>query len=677
MSMAANEFEGFQVVVYPMLRDLKGVRLDFSDLVSENGNRMPASDIQYFTEDVYQMRRNWMTRELMFAGKLYETVDPLIPAEPASARRHVHTPFYVLVRTRPDTAAGVYRGKITISAQAEAVSELDLELEVWPYAMPERWNFHTMGHFIWDNVRRFHGQEADEELFQKYYDFLIDHRFTPTEQYRKPLSPRMKLDDCLKRGVNTIYLNGNFSGTPEEMEQLKKDYLTVKKLGALDYALLYIGDETDKWDEMRRRANLIHAQLPGAMVMIGGSFPREELLGFIDIYDPQIDGRSKVYSLQEEDAHLIPESQQRGEEFYWYVAAGPSYPHPNVQVEHPLIASRVLFWMTWKYGATGFEYYCYNIWQRNYSKDPSRRYPNVKWKADGWSGGWPTNGDGMLFYPGPISSLRFEALRDGIEDWESLMVLRDAIEALRHRKDARRYADLIRRGEAMLKVRTEVVSGFNKYTLDPDRLLAEREALGDLIAEFVPAVAKLKEWDAGQMTLEKAAEVRIARQTTLRRRMLRERHLQACQRLKVEPISKEAWKTLWPKRVLYSQNFETDGRWKGTIDTRNLPPESTRALAGLTNNKYFGRRMAVDIHFDNARAAATTWLKFKYFISNKRPKVGEWTETTVLVNDFQKKTGSGKMTGGDAIDDLFLGAGKPGEKLEFLIDDVSLIGLDY
>jgi len=97
---------------------------------------------------------------------------------------------------------------------------------------------------------------------------------------------------------------------------MKKDYETAKQVGGLDYTLVYIGDETDQWEEMRRRANLIHAYLPGVMVMIGGSFPREELMGYIDIYDPEIGGESKVYSLQQDAVHLIQESRWRGGEFY-------------------------------------------------------------------------------------------------------------------------------------------------------------------------------------------------------------------------------------------------------------------------------------------------------------------------------------------------------------------------
>jgi len=190
--------------------------------------------------------------------------------------------------------------------------------------------------------------------------------------------------------------------------------------------------------------------------------------------------------------------------------------------------------MTWKYRVTGFEYYCYNIWERNFAADPAQRYPRVKWKADGWSRGWPSNGDGMLFYPGPISSLRFEAIRDGIEDWESHLVLRDAVEALGDR-DAAVAAE----AHKLLAVGDDIVAGFKAYTHDPDLLLARREALGDAIARCIAVI--------GPDALERVAKARVAREAARRRTMLRERHLAACKKLGVAPLSQQQWGALWPK----------------------------------------------------------------------------------------------------------------------------------
>ncbi|MBM3239885.1 DUF4091 domain-containing protein [Candidatus Poribacteria bacterium] len=756
MSMAKNEFEGFQVVIYPLRgvarrndeakqsEELKNVYFTWTNLTNDAGDKIPSSDIEYFIEDWYQLRRNWKTRDVFFGGKLYETVDPLIPSKPITIKRHTHTPFFFRVRTRLQTQAGTYRGTITVQADNINPVQFSLEVKVWPYAIPEKWNFHTMGQLVWENLRRFHGDDFNDELVQQYYDFLLEHRFSPTEQYISHLSPRMKLDACLKRGMNTIYLSGNFTGSFAELESLKESYETIKKLGALDYALIYIGDETDNWDEMRRRANLVHAHLPGVMVMIGGSLPNEELMDYIDIYDPLIGGQSKIYSLQEQYIHLINQAQQRGEEFYWYVACGPSYPYPNVQVEYPLIAARVLFWMTRKYGVTGFEYYCYNIWEQNYSPDPAKRYPNVKWNADGWSRGWPTNADGMLFYPGPITSLRLEAIRDGIEDWESHLVLRDYVEAVKNRKDASKYSELIDQAERLLKVDDEIVTDFTHYTMDPERLLTEREAMGDLIAQFVEIVSRTDKWDAGAYTYDKAVEVRIARQNALRRKMLHARHLKASWVLRVKPISQEDWDALWPKRILFKQNFEGTGDWDGQIVTDNVTAGNQRALAGHAENQYFARFIRVGIRvvclglgnavaassvfcaldssrppfnrsvgehnaqtdehkaneYDHARAATTTWINFQYYINQNvplevmlfdltqndnyagritKPVVGKWTEVMLKVTDeFQRKDGSSaSMAPGDAIDDIFFGAGSPGDQdLQLIVKNVVLLGLD-
>lgn len=705
IQLARNETEGFQVVLYPMTGDLRNVRFTASDLTGPDDASLPADRIAFYREDSYKLRKNWKTRDRFFAGKIYEVVDPLIPYQPTDFPRHRHTAVYVTVTTPEDLPAGEYRGTITMTADnlPEPV-EVDLTTTVWDYTIPHLWNFHTMGQFIRGNCAKFHGNKWDNALLRAYYDFLLKHRFSPTEQYRQTLSPTHFMDHCLDAGMNTIYLYSVHGKRDKPgkalMDKIQPDYESIRDRKLLDHSLVYIGDETAEWDTMRSYADHVHAYLPGAKVMIGGSFPREELMGYIDIYDPQIGGKSKVYSLKEENAGLIAESQKRGEEFYWYVAAGPAYPYPNVQVEYPFVDSRVLFWMTWKYGVTGFEYYCYNIWNHNYSEDPADRYPNSPWKADGWEKGWPSNGDGMLFYPGPITSMRLESIRDGIEDWESLQVLRDCVEATKNRKPAEVPHALIARAETLLAVREEIVKGFQNFTRDPQRLLAERRELGEMISEFMKVVPKTQKWDPGAMTYAKAVEVRKARDHALRRAMLRERHIKACEALDVQPHSEEQWRELWPKRTLFAQDFEADGDWDGKVVSDHRTPGSKRAIEALGAEKYYAKRIRVGIYYDHARAATDTWVSFRYHLNEDKPltvfvfnlskgdnwrytienpTVGRWTETTLNVSrDFKPNRGGDEtFEAGDALDDVFFFVGKPGEEdIELLVDDVKLIGRD-
>jgi len=521
MAMARNEFEGFQVLVYPMVADLEGVTLEWTDLVDAgSGAKIPKEDITYWRQEVFLLHRNNKIGDWYFHGKNFEVPDPLVTAAPADCPVHRATPFWVTVRTRPATKAGTYRGRITVSAAGLLPRELALAVKVWDYVIPEQWNFQTMGQTCWDFIRQAHGR-LTPELKRRYIDFLLDHRFNPTEQYADKLSPDLEdIPYAVQRGGNTIYLSGNFTGN---VEALRSRYEAVRGLGLLDKALVYIGDETNKWDEMRRRSDAIRAACPDLAIMIGGSFPRKELQGVIDIFDPQIDLKAnQVYSLPAREMRpLIAAAQARGEKFFWYVAAGPMLPCPNVQMEDPLVAARVLLWMTWKFGVTGLEYYCYNIWKYNLPDKDGRRWPAKPFYPRGWG---DTNGDGMLFYPGPdgpFSSVRFENIRDGIEDWESHRVLADYADALRAKaaRDPalRARADaLLVRAQAILEVPGEVCGEtFADWTWEPEVLLKARRNLGDTIDAFAKVVAPEE--------LRAATEARRAAEVQRTRAMLKVR----------------------------------------------------------------------------------------------------------------------------------------------------------
>ncbi len=298
--------------------------------------------------------------------------------------------------------------------------------------------------------------------------------------------------------MSTIYLSGTFKG---DLKSLKSRYDQVKSLGddALSKALIYIGDETDKWDKMRSLAASVRKTCPDSMIMIGGSYPRSGLMGVIDVYDPQIDekaGQKHVYAINSaEIAPLIPESKKRGEKFFWYVAAGPSLPCPNVQLEDPLIASRVLFWITRKFGVEGFEYYCYNLWKDG---NMSGKWPAVPHSPQAFARSVTYNGDGNLFYPGPdgpFSSMRFENIRDGIEDWESFQVLDDFIEIFEEK--AKRDKAFLSKGNRELLESAKKISAipdevtkmdFISWTWEPEVLIKAHMELGDTIDKMSKSI---------------------------------------------------------------------------------------------------------------------------------------------------------------------------------------------
>ncbi len=206
--------------------------------------------------------------------------------------------------------------------------------------------------------------------------------------------------------------------------------------------------------------------------------------------------------------------EARGERFFWYVAAAPVPPYPNVQLEHPLIASRSFIWMSWKYRVSGFEYYCYNLWGNNFRE--GKRWPEVPWNVRGFK---QYNSDGILFYPGPegtpCSSVRLENLRDGVEDWESFYILRDYADVLRAKKPVGQAAELLAASERLLDVPDEVVTSVTIWTQDPQLLLKARRQLGETIVAMKRFVT--------QAEYEKFRDARQAERLARTRQMLKDR----------------------------------------------------------------------------------------------------------------------------------------------------------
>ena len=544
MQMAGNEWEGFQLVVNPLLKDLANIRFSWDDLAdAKTGAKLTKDNIAWFCEDVLHMTSNWIVRDVCMGDKCYWVPDPLVPADlsPAhwrSVRRQQATPFWFTVHAPLGTKPGDYATTITMTANGVEPVKLKLAVHVWDYEIPVKWNFSTVGSF--GGPAGFYKQDWKPEWLDKWYDFLLDHRLAPVEQYAQTLSPPVeRLKHCVERGMNILYLHGNFKPN-SDLNVLKERHKLLKDMGLIDLAVVYVEDEGAQ-HEMRKQLALKRRQVsPEAMMLVGGAAPNPFGIGYVDVWDPEIDGwpgqiwvdaegkeiqlergkqppagAKKVDRPVAEARKTIEECQARGEKFFWYVAAAPTPPYPNVQLEYPLIAARQFIWMSWKYRATGFEYYCYNIWGSNVRN--GQRWPEAPWNSNAFK---QYNCDGMLFYPGPngqpCASIRLENIRDGIEDWESFYILRDYADAFRARKSSdAKAAELLKQADALLDVPDEVVASVTKWTQDDDLFLKTRRQLGNLIVSMKSAVTAAE--------YEKVRDSRQADQLARQKKMLKER----------------------------------------------------------------------------------------------------------------------------------------------------------
>jgi len=193
------------------------------------------------------------------------------------------------------------------------------------------------------------------------------------------------------------------------------------------------------------------------------------------------------------------ERRAAGDHFWWYVCTVPKKPYCGLFIDHPATDLRVWLWQTWKYGIEGILVWQSNLWTTScaYPDRPQNPYEDpMSWEHGGtvkkgekrpWG-----NGDGRFMYPpescgdanppapvldGPVDSIRWEMLRDGIEDYEYLAILKRLIEEKRAILSPARLKKL----EALLRVPETITNDLRTYTKDPAPIEKRRDEIAKAI----------------------------------------------------------------------------------------------------------------------------------------------------------------------------------------------------
>ncbi len=195
-----------------------------------------------------------------------------------------------------------------------------------------------------------------------------------------------------------------------------------------------------------------------------------------------------------------------GEKFWWYVCTGPKAPYTGLFIDHPAPEMRIWAWQTWQRGINGLL-----VWQLNYwtssAAYPDRDKPQNPYDDPmSWTSGYSTpagkklpwgNGDGRFVYPppaaagarpsapvldGPVDSIRWEHLRDGIEDYEYFCILRQRLEQAKPGLAPEKYAALSK----LLEVPKAVTTSLTEFTPDGAPIEAHRRALAQAIESLKP-----------------------------------------------------------------------------------------------------------------------------------------------------------------------------------------------
>ena len=145
------------------------------------------------------------------------------------------------------------------------------------------------------------------------------------------------------------------------------------------------------------------------------------------------------WDLNEEDMTYCPEFQfvetqelqdkyrlSEDNDLWWYGCCNPDYPYPTYHIDDTVISARLLSWMQADYNIQGNLYWATDYYSAGNYKDLENYYTDSAVRSTG------TNGEGYLFYPGkkygvdgPLSSIRLEQIRDGLEEAEMILAIRE------------------------------------------------------------------------------------------------------------------------------------------------------------------------------------------------------------------------------------------------------------
>lgn len=381
-------------------------------------------------------------------------------------------PIWIDVFIPNGTAPGIYQGTLQITQNGNVLETLNVELEVYGFSLPAETHLITYMNISKNWLAQFYNKPVDspemETLTQKYYDFLYANRMEPW--FNDPLEPeitsngdqiQVRFDDeryqyyMNKLKTKRVLLETYPSGLRREMKAAPfTKAFNAKVISYLSQIESYFEkhgwkdrlvfnspiDEPNTLEDFeatRQWAGIVHQATDDVPFLSTKTpLPSQQhpewgtLRGHVDnfsIHGNSMNNPALVKAIEEEQA--------RGGEMTWYISCDQVYPQPNYFIDAPAMDLVMVPWITARYNMDGILYWALNFWSQ--TPDP---WLDAVTFISGFvcSDGGVLNGEGSVIYPGnhterytgqpdvdgPVSSIRFELLREGIEDYEYLWMLK-------------------------------------------------------------------------------------------------------------------------------------------------------------------------------------------------------------------------------------------------------------
>lgn len=501
ISVAAvrNEYESAQIVI-AAAEKLEGVSVSAGTL-SGPSKIVPRVEANFLGFVPVKIGTTGTPPEDILVKAPADVPDPLLQVRSVSVEAGKSQPIWLTVYVPKRATPGDYKGTVEI-ATSRGKSSVPLTIKVHPVTLPDARTLYLTNWFSTWKIANAHGLEQWSEPFWKmleaYAWMMADHRqnvvLTQISELIKGHDDgngNLTFDFSMfdrwvelfkKAGVIGTIEGGHFGTrgdweakdfdaiwptilnpdgsvqpkpaikvTSEEERKFLSQFLPalqkhLEEKGWLDNYVQHLADEPipANAESYKKLSSFVRKYAPKLRIIDASMCT--EIAGSLDIWVPQ----PPEY---EQKQQFFTDRQKAGDEIWFYTCLGPKGKYMNRFIDYQLIKTRLLHWVNFKYGLTGYLHWGFNHWQADPFVDLE---PN--WGGDTYL----PPGDSHIVYPGkygPLSSIRLEALRDGVEDFELLKLLEK-----KDLKKARAICD-------------SVVRSLTDYTSDPGEFRKARARL--------------------------------------------------------------------------------------------------------------------------------------------------------------------------------------------------------
>jgi hypothetical protein len=397
-------------------------------------------------------------------------------------------PIWIEIHIPRDAKPGDYEGRLTVESAGRSFT-LPVKLHVWDFEMPDERHLSVINWWRFPGLGFEHVESYSEEywrLLHEFCTFIVEHRQTDVqtsinlieekgtdqEGYSYDTSRleryaevafgagirRIHLHSVGRRSANLTDPASRIVPSESGLRRLAAWEKVVRRRNWRDRFLVSISDEPFIHHEESYAAMVdrVHGIAPSIRCI---EAVEAEYLGDLDVYVPKLSHLNLWYP-------HFREVQNDGAELWFYTCCHPVGRYPNRFLDQPLLKVRVLHWLNYLYDLDGYLHWGLNHFAGD---DP--------YTQEAISKGLPL-GDRAIVYPGTkglLGSLRFSAMRDGLQDFEYLWVLENKLSEIKSRFG--KGAVWLDPRQRPLELCRRVAWSFHDYTRDSGIMLDTREVI--------------------------------------------------------------------------------------------------------------------------------------------------------------------------------------------------------